>query len=75
MNSVELGAIFGKTLGVSEMHEKFATTDKPHDEENLLVRHENVAHSHEKRMISLQQNIFLEFSWLNLIVVDDNILA
>jgi hypothetical protein len=61
LNSIEFCAILSETLGVSEMHKKFTTADKPHDEENLLVRHKNIAHSHEKRMISLQQNILLQF--------------
>jgi hypothetical protein len=60
LDGVEFGAIFREPLGVSEVHEKFATADEPHNEENLLVRHENVAHSHKERMISLEQNIFLQ---------------
>jgi hypothetical protein len=54
---VELGAVFCKSLGVSQMHEKFTTADETHYEEYLLVCHKDVAHSNKERMISLQQNI------------------
>ena len=75
LDSVEFSAIFCETLGVSKVHEKLTTSDEPHHKENLLVRHENVAHSHKEWMISLEQNIFLKLRWLNLVVIDDYVLA
>jgi len=42
------------------MREKLASSDKLHDEEQLIVRLENVIHSYQKWMISLKQNLSLQ---------------
>ena len=57
------------------MHKKFTATHKPHDKENLLLGHEHVAHSHQEGVVSLQQNIFFQLRWSNLVVVENHILA
>ena len=60
LDSVEFRSVFTEALSVSQVHEKFASTNEPHHEEYLLVGHEDVAHSHEEWVISLQQNILLK---------------
>ena len=62
LNGIEFGAVFCESLGVSQMHEKFTTSNEPHDKEDLLISHENVAHSHEERVVGLEQNILFKFS-------------
>jgi len=75
LNGIEFGSVFRKSLRVSQVHKKFTTTNESHDEEDLLICHENIAHSHEERVVCLQQNILFKFGGLNLIVINDYVLA
>jgi len=57
------------------MHKQLSTSDELHDEENLKVSLEDILHTNEERMISFLQDIFLEHSRLNLIVVQNDVLS
>ena len=57
------------------MHEKLAAPDESHNEKDFLLGLENIAHSHQKGVISLQQNVFLQTRRLHLVILNDNIFA
>lgn len=75
LNRVESSTIFCESLGITQVHEKFSTTNKTHYKKNLFWSLEDVTHANQKRMISLQKNIFLKFCWFNLVVFKNNILS
>ena len=60
LNGVETGSLLWEPGYLSQVHEQFTATDESHDEENLVVSLEHVAHAHQEWMVSLEQNIFLE---------------
>ena len=75
LDGVEAGSVLREASDLAQVHEKLATSDESHDEENLLLSLEHVAHSDEEWVIRLQKDIFLQSGRLDLIVLDDNILS
>ena len=75
LRGVELRSIFGETSTVSQMHEELSSSHEPHHEEYFLVSLEDVVHSHEERVVGLKQDFLFQFGALNLIVVENHILA
>lgn len=57
------------------MHEEFSSSDESHNEEDLLFSLENVMHANQEWVISLHQNLFFQFSALNLVIIYDDILS
>lgn len=57
------------------MHEEFSSSDELHDEEYLLVCLEHVLHSHQERMIGFQQNLLLQQSRVQLVMLQDNVFS
>ena len=58
LSSVELGTFLRESGSISQVHEKLATSHKLHDEENLRLCLEHIAHANKERMISLHENFF-----------------
>jgi len=42
------------------VHEKFTAAHKSHYKEDFLLGHKHVAHSNQKGVVGLQQNIFFQ---------------
>ena len=57
------------------MHEKLTASNEFHDKEDLLIRLKDVLHTHQKWMVSLHKDIFLQKCWLDLIIVKNDILS
>lgn len=72
---IKLSSLFSELPRFSQVHEKLTTTDKLHDEKDLHVSLENELHTNEEWMIGLLQDIFLEHSRLNLIVIQNDIFS
>ncbi len=75
LSSIELGTFLWESCSISEMHEKLTTSHKPHDEENLRLCLEHIAHPNKEGMISLHENFFFKLGALNLIVIEDDIFS
>ena len=75
LDRVEAGTLLWETGHLSEMHEEFTTTDESHDEENLLLSLEHVAHTDKEGVIGLKQDVLFESSRLNLVVLNDHVLS
>jgi hypothetical protein len=74
-HSVHFGLILGELLLPSEMHEELTTSDKLHDEEDLLIGLEDVLHADQEWVIRLQKDLFLKHGGLDLIVVKNDVLS
>jgi len=46
LNCVELGPLLSESLGLTQVHKELATSDESHDEEDLLISHEYIGHTH-----------------------------
>lgn len=66
---IEFSVIFRETRQLTKMREKLSSTYESHDKEDFGLSLEDVMHSNEVRVISHEENIFLEFSRFNLIVL------
>lgn len=75
LDCVESGPLFVEPRDLPQVHEKLATTDKSHDEENLLLRLEHIAHAHQEGVVSLEQDVLLEPGRLNLVELNNHILS
>ena len=75
LHSVELSGVFGEAGALSQVREEFTTADEPHNEEDLGICLEHVFHSDEEGMVSHDQDVFLQFCRLYLVVLEDNVLA
>ena len=75
LNCIETSSLFRETCNLAKMSEKFTTSYESHDEENLLLSLEDVIHSNQEGVISLHKNVLLKFRRLNLVILDDYILA
>ena len=75
LNCIEAGPVLRESSHLAQVHEELATSDESHDKENLLVCLEHVAHSNEEGMISLQKDVFLQPSRLDLIILNDDVLS
>ena len=73
--SIELGPLFWELSHLSEMHEKFSTSDKLHYEEDFLISLEHIFHTDQKWMISFLQNFLLEQCRLNLVIIENDVLS
>jgi hypothetical protein len=73
LGSVELGTFLRETGAVSQVHEEFTTPHETHNEEDLLVGLEDVVHTNQEWVISLQQDIFFKLGAFDLVVLQDNI--
>ena len=62
LDSVKASALFWESGDLSQVHEELTTTDEAHDEKDLLLRLENVAHAYKERMVGLQKDVFLQSS-------------
>jgi len=69
LDRVEASTVFGESLCVAEVHKQLTTSHESHYEEDLLRRLEHVAHTDKEGVVSLQQNIFLEFGRFHLVVL------
>lgn len=56
------------------MSKKLSAPHKPHHKEQLFFSLEYVAHPHQKRMVSLHQNVLLQLGALYLIVIQNYVL-
>ena len=74
LGRVELGSVFGETGAVPQMHEQFSSSHEPHHEEYFLVCLEDIVHSHQERMVCLEEDFLLELGAFYLVVVDDDVL-
>jgi hypothetical protein len=75
LSSIKLSSFLWETGSVSQMHEKFTTSDEAHDEKDFGFGLENIVHSDEERMICLHENFFLKLCALYLVIIKDNILS
>ena len=75
LDGIESGAVLREASHLAQVHEEFTTSDEAHDEENLLVRLEHVAHTNQKRVVSLQQDVLFQSRGLHLIILNDDILS
>lgn len=57
------------------MREELSSTYESHNKEDLGLSLEHEVHSHEEGVVSHEENIFLQFGRLNLIVLQDDILG
>ena len=75
LDGVEAGAFFREASDLAKVHEQLTTTYKSHNEEDLLLCLEDITHSNKERMISLQQDIFLQSSRLDLVILNNDIFS
>lgn len=73
LNSIEARSVFIEARDIAQVHEQLTATHKPHDEEDFLLSLEHVAHAHEEGVVSLQKDVLLQTSRLDLVVFDDYI--
>lgn len=66
---IEFSVIFRETRQLTKMREKLSSTYESHDKEDFRLGLEDVMHSNKVRVVSHEENIFLEFSRFNLIVL------
>ena len=57
------------------MHKEFTSPHELHDEEDLLLGLEDIAHTHEEGVVSLEQDVLLQLSGLYLVVLEDDVFA
>tara|TARA_B110000305_G_C19389422_1_gene613997 strand:- start:687 stop:1265 length:579 start_codon:yes stop_codon:yes gene_type:complete len=74
-HSVHFGLILCELLLPPEMHEELTTSDKLHDEEDLLIGLEDVLHADQEWVIRLQKDLFLKHGGLDLIIVKNDVLS
>lgn len=75
LNGVEAGTVLWEARDLAQVHEQFSTSDESHDEENLLLSLEDIAHANKEGMIRLQEDVFLQSRRFKLIVLHDNIFS
>jgi len=75
LDGVEPSVVFREARHSTQVREEFSSSHKPHHEEDLGLSLEHVVHTHEEGVVSHQQNIFLQFGRLDLIVLQNNILS
>lgn len=46
LDSVELGALLSESLRLTQVHKELSSSDESHDEEDLLLSHEDIGHTH-----------------------------
>lgn len=75
LDGVESSVVFREARHSAQVREEFSSSDKPHHEEDLGISLEHIVHAHEEGVIGHQQNIFLQFGRLDLIVLQNHILS
>lgn len=61
LDGVEPCTLLCESSDLSQVREEFTSSDESHNEEDLLIGLEHVAHADKERMISLQKDILLQF--------------
>lgn len=61
LDSVKTRSLFWEASNLTQMREELTATDKTHDEEDLVLSLEDVVHANKEWMISLHQNVLLQF--------------
>lgn len=54
LQGIELGAALWESSHSSQVREELSSTDEPHDEEDLLVCLEDIAHAHKEGVVCLK---------------------
>lgn len=75
LSSVKLDSRLIEALLLLEDFVKFSAVDKRHNEVEAGLRLEQIVHTTEERVISLKQDIFLQSSRLDLIILDQHVFA
>lgn len=75
LGCIEFCSFFRESSRCSEMHEKFTTSHKSHDEENLWLSLKYVVHTNKEWVISLHEDLFLKFSALYLVIIENDIFS
>ena len=75
LNRIKTRSLFRESCNLSQVREQLTTSHKSHDEEHFLLRLEDVIHTDQEGVISLHENVLLEFRRLNLVILNDYILA
>ena len=72
---VELRSLLLELPVLAQVHEELATSDELHDKVELGVGLEHVLHADEEGVVRLLQDLLLEHRRLDLVVVEDHVLA
>jgi hypothetical protein len=75
LERIKLCSFLFKSLSLTQVGKKFTTSNKFHHEEYLCVCHEDIRHAHKERVISFEQNFFLQLSASYLVILQDYILS
>lgn len=75
LSGVELDNLFSESLLLLENFIEFTSFYEGHDEIESELGLEQVIHSYEERMITREQDVFLQLSVVNLIILEQNILS
>ena len=75
LDGVETSPILWESCHLAKMHEQLATTNESHHEKDFSFGLEDVTHTNEEGMVRLKQDVFLKPCWLDLIILNDNILS
>ena len=75
MGGIELDNIFGESLLFLENLVELSTVDEGHHEVKAGVRLKKILHTAKEGMVSLKENVLLQSSRLNLVVLYQNILT
>jgi len=75
LHSIELRCIFRESRAFPQVREQLAATHESHNEEDLGISLEHVFHSDEEGMVSHDQDVLLQLGRLDLIILQDDILA
>ena len=67
--------VFVEPFYLYQVSEQFASCYEFHDEVYARIVLEHVLHSHNERMGNVEKNVFFELDIVELLVVDDNVLA
>lgn len=75
LDCIELCPILWESGHLTQVGEELSSSHESHDKEDLLVGLEHVAHTNEEWMVGLQEDIFLQFGRLDLVILNNDILA
>jgi hypothetical protein len=67
---VELGLFFLEPSGLSQMCVQLTSTNELHDEEDLVLRLEDIFHSHQEWVMCFHENLLLKEGALQQVVVE-----
>jgi hypothetical protein len=75
LSCIELDNIFWESLLALEDLVELSSSDEGHNKVETELRLEQIIHAHKEGVIATEQNIFLELSIIDLVILEENIFS